>query len=91
MNQVASQIVSGPSPHLSSPLLSSPLTKLWLKPYLKLEWCIFLQVRSIWNQAGEVEEAGPSIAVQMVGLNAVPVAGDEFFVCATEQEVSFFC
>ena len=36
---------------------------------------------------GEVTEAGPSIAVQMVGLNAVPVAGDEFSVCSTEQEV----
>ena len=36
---------------------------------------------------GEVTEAGPSIAVQMVGLNGVPVAGDEFSVCSTEQEV----
>lgn len=36
---------------------------------------------------GEVTEAGPSIAVQMVGLNTVPVAGDEFSVCSTEQEV----
>ena len=39
------------------------------------------------ESTGEVEEAGPSIAVQMVGLNAVPVAGDEFSVCSTEQEV----
>lgn len=36
---------------------------------------------------GDVTEAGPSIAVQMVGLNSVPVAGDEFSVCSSEQEV----
>jgi len=40
------------------------------------------------DSAGETAEAGPSIAVQMVGLNAVPVAGDEFTVCETEQQVS---
>ncbi len=36
---------------------------------------------------GDVTEAGPSIAVQMVGLNTVPIAGDEFCVCSSEQEV----
>ena len=46
-----------------------------------------LQVRTMRESKGEVTEAGPSIAVQMVGLNAVPVAGDEFSVCSTEQEV----
>lgn len=45
------------------------------------------QVRSLRESRGDVEEAGPSIAVQMVGLNAVPVAGDEFTVCSSEQEV----
>ena len=39
---------------------------------------------------GDVTEAGPSIAVQMVGLNTVPIAGDEFCVCSSEQEVHLF-
>jgi len=40
---------------------------------------------------GDVTEAGPSIAVQMIGLNAVPTAGDEFSVCSSEQEVCALC
>uniref|UniRef100_A0A383VHM0 Translation initiation factor IF-2, chloroplastic n=2 Tax=Tetradesmus obliquus TaxID=3088 RepID=A0A383VHM0_TETOB len=37
------------------------------------------KVRSLTNSAGRpVGEAGPSIAVQLIGLNAVPNAGDEF-------------
>ena len=36
---------------------------------------------------GEVKEASPSIAVQMQGLNSVPVAGDTFHVCENEAEV----
>lgn len=50
-----------------------------------------MQVRSLRESRGDVEEAGPSIAVQMVGLNAVPVAGDEFTVCSSEQEVRSLC
>ena len=46
-----------------------------------------MQVRSMRESRGEVTEAGPSIAVQMVGLNTVPIAGDEFCVCGSEQEV----
>ena len=47
----------------------------------------FGRVRALSGAAGvEVAEAGPSIAVKMVGLNAVPAAGDTFEVCATEQE-----
>lgn len=46
-----------------------------------------MQVRSMRESRGDVTEAGPSIAVQMVGLNTVPVAGDEFCVCTSEQEV----
>jgi hypothetical protein len=39
------------------------------------------KVRSLSNSAGRrVSEAGPSIAVQLIGLNAVPQAGDEFQV-----------
>ena len=43
-----------------------------------------LQVRSLAESTGDVESATPSLAVQMVGLNAVPTAGDEFYVCADE-------
>ena len=46
-----------------------------------------MQVRSMRESRGDVAEAGPSIAVQMVGLNTVPIAGDEFCVCSSEQEV----
>jgi hypothetical protein len=46
-----------------------------------------LQVRSLRESRGDVAEAGPSIAVQMIGLNGVPTAGDEFAVCESEQEV----
>ena len=45
------------------------------------------QVRSLRESRGDVSEAGPSIAVQMVGLNGVPTAGDDFAVCDSEQEV----
>lgn len=39
------------------------------------------KVRSLNNAAGRpIQEAGPSIAVQLIGLNAVPQAGDEFQV-----------
>jgi translation initiation factor IF-2 len=38
------------------------------------------------NVQGDVSEAGPSLAVQMLGLNNVPQAGDEFTVFATESE-----
>ena len=34
-----------------------------------------------------VQEAGPSVAVQLLGLNAVPSAGDEFGVVDNEQAV----
>ena len=42
------------------------------------------KVRAMRGQAGEVVEAGPSIAVQLFGLNHVPVAGDEFEVFESE-------
>ena len=45
-----------------------------------------MQVRQLSDSAGDTSEAGPSIAVQMIGLNAVPVAGDEFCVCESEQQ-----
>lgn len=52
----------------------SPLTK-------PLARCVPLQVRNLNNAAGAaISEAGPSIAVQLVGLNSVPQAGDEFQV-----------
>jgi hypothetical protein len=39
------------------------------------------KVRTLSNAAGvTITSAGPSIAVQLIGLNAVPQAGDEFQV-----------
>lgn len=45
----------------------------------------FGKVKSLTDSIGAVEEATPSLAVQMAGLNAVPVAGDEFYVCVDEN------
>ncbi len=44
------------------------------------------QVRSMRSPQGEVAEAGPSLAVQMLGLNGVPQAGDEFTVYESEAD-----
>lgn len=45
------------------------------------------RVRSLHTAAGSsAGEAGPSIAVQMVGLNSVPQAGDEFQVFGSEAD-----
>ena len=38
---------------------------------------------------GDKETASPSTAVQMSGLNAVPIAGDDFSVATSLDEVSF--
>ena len=44
----------------------------------------FGKVRTLSNAAGvAITSAGPSIAVQLIGLNAVPAAGDEFQVRVT--------
>ncbi|KAL5977425.1 hypothetical protein ACLOJK_021771 [Asimina triloba] len=41
----------------------------------------FGKVRALFDDKGsQVNEAGPSIAVQVIGLNSVPIAGDEFEV-----------
>ncbi|XP_072969446.1 translation initiation factor IF-2, chloroplastic isoform X1 [Typha angustifolia] len=41
----------------------------------------FGKVRAMFDdRGGRVDEAGPSIAVQVIGLNGVPIAGDEFEV-----------
>lgn len=43
------------------------------------------KVRTLSNAAGvAITSAGPSIAVQLIGLNAVPQAGDEFQVGCAE-------
>lgn len=44
-----------------------------------------MQVKSLTDNIGVVQEATPSLAVQMAGLNSVPVAGDEFYVCVDEN------
>ncbi|KAL4422503.1 hypothetical protein ABPG75_008700 [Micractinium tetrahymenae] len=44
------------------------------------------KVRSMRSPQGDVAEAGPSLAVQMLGLNGVPQAGDEFTVYESEAD-----
>lgn len=39
------------------------------------------------DNVGEKADATPSTAVQMSGLNAVPVAGDDFVVATSLDEV----
>ncbi|KAK1304273.1 hypothetical protein QJS10_CPB11g01856 [Acorus calamus] len=42
------------------------------------------KVRALFDDGGKrVDEAGPSTAVQVIGINNVPVAGDEFEVAPT--------
>ncbi|KDP23199.1 hypothetical protein JCGZ_00191 [Jatropha curcas] len=44
----------------------------------------FGKVRALFDDGGNrVEEAGPSIPVQVIGLSNVPIAGDEFEVVAS--------
>lgn len=45
----------------------------------------FGKVKSLSDSVGTVQDATPSLAVQMVGLGSVPVAGDEFYVCVDEN------
>ena len=47
----------------------------------------WLQVRSMKDNVGDKEEASASTAVQMSGLHAVPVAGDDFTVATSLDEV----
>ena len=45
------------------------------------------RVRALLSDAGQrVQEAGPSTPVQMLGLDCVPTAGDEFDVCDSDDE-----
>ena len=44
------------------------------------------RVRLMMNERGEpVEEAGPSVPIEILGLNATPEAGDDFAVVADER------
>jgi translation initiation factor IF-2 len=44
------------------------------------------RVRAMLNDVGEqVKEAGPSVAVEVLGLNGTPAAGDEFSVASDEK------
>jgi translation initiation factor IF-2 len=44
------------------------------------------RVRAIFDENGQqIEEAGPSIPVQLLGLSGVPEAGDDFVVVADER------
>ncbi|WP_148864170.1 translation initiation factor IF-2 [Marinobacter fonticola] len=47
----------------------------------------FGKVRAMMSETGDqVKEAGPSIPVEVLGLNGTPDAGDEFFVVADERK-----
>ncbi|NMT62249.1 translation initiation factor IF-2 [Marinobacter orientalis] len=47
----------------------------------------FGKVRAMTDEAGkQVREAGPSIPVEILGLNGTPNAGDEFFAVADEKK-----
>lgn len=52
------------------------------------------RVRAMLNEAGKtVDEAGPSIPVEILGLDGTPAAGDEFTVVSSEKkarEVALF-
>ena len=44
------------------------------------------RVRALFDERGaQIDEAGPSIPVQLLGLSGVPEAGDEFVVVADER------
>ncbi|XP_010459294.1 PREDICTED: translation initiation factor IF-2, chloroplastic [Camelina sativa] len=44
----------------------------------------FGKVRALFDHSGErVDEAGPSIPAQVIGLNNVPIAGDEFEIVSS--------
>lgn len=47
----------------------------------------FGKVRALMDEAGrQVKEAGPSIPVEILGLNGTPDAGDEFYAVADERK-----
>jgi translation initiation factor IF-2 len=46
------------------------------------------KVKSLMNDKGErVQEAGPGMPVELLGLDSVPVAGDQFDICKDEKVV----
>ena len=49
--------------------------------------CYSGRVKAMTNEHGQhVKEAGPSMPVQLLGLNGAPKAGDKFNVMSDERE-----
>ena len=47
------------------------------------------RVRSLMNERGErLQEAGPSVPVEVLGLQSVPAAGDRFDICESETQAA---
>ncbi len=45
------------------------------------------RVRAMYNSKGKrIKKAGPSTAVEIIGINEVPVAGDKFFAIDSDKE-----
>ena len=54
-----------------------------------LAGAVFGRVRALINEAGQtVQEAGPSIPVEVLGLSEVPLAGEEVLVVTDERVLS---
>ena len=92
------ELVANPDRHATGTVLEAcldrkagPVTTVIVQNgQLKVGDCIaagsaFGKVRSMKTSGGEVESINPSIAAQILGLNAVPQAGDEFEVFESES------
>jgi translation initiation factor IF-2 len=57
-----------------------------------LAGCFSGKVKAIFNERGQnIEEAGPSMPAQVLGLNGAPQAGDNFNGMVDEKEAKSYC